>query len=220
MTEGCFVTGTDTEIGKTLIASALVCTARRKGMRAVGFKPIAAGCEQRGGQRCNEDVERLFAVSTPGFTREEINVYLFDPPIAPHIAAQESGATIDLEAIVQRHRALAARADYVVVEGAGGWLVPLSATESFADLAVRLGLPVVLAVGMRLGCINHALLTEASIRACGLQLAGWVANRIDPDMARFDANLASLCERIDAPLLGVVPFQGSHDPARVELRLP
>jgi dethiobiotin synthetase len=220
MTRGCFVTGTDTEIGKTLTASALVHCARRTGLRAVGFKPIAAGCEQHAGQRTNEDIERLLAVSTPGFTREEINVYLFDPPIAPHIAAQEAGATIDLDAIVQRYRALAARADYVAVEGAGGWLVPLSRTESFADLAVRLQLPVVLVVGMRLGCINHALLTAASIRAHGLTLAGWVANRIDPDMMRFDENLAALRERIAAPLLGVVPFQRAHAPHSVELQLP
>jgi dethiobiotin synthetase len=217
---GCFVTGTDTEIGKTLVAATLLHAARRRGMRAVGMKPIAAGCERRGDTLVNEDIEAHLEASTPGFTREDINVYLFEPPIAPHVAAEEAGVVIDVDRIEQRFERLARQADYVVVEGAGGWLVPVSRTQTFADLAVRLGLPVVLVVGMRLGCINHALLTAASIAASRLPLAGWVANRVDPNMARFDQNLETLRERLAAPLLGVVPYQPRPDPGGVDLALP
>lgn len=219
MSRGCFVTGTDTGIGKTLIAAALVHTTRCAGRRAVGMKPIAAGCERRGDTLVNEDIEALLAASTPGFSRDDINVYLFEPPIAPHIAAHEAGVAIDIAVIVERYRRLAARAEAVVVEGAGGWLVPLSREHTFADLATALRLPVVLVVGMRLGCISHALLTAASIRAHGLKLAGWVANRVDPEMARFDENLATLRERLGAPLLGVVPFQATPDFGAVEIKV-
>ena len=217
---GCFVAGTDTEIGKTLVAAALLHAARRRGMRAVGMKPIAAGCERLGDRLVNEDIEAHLEASSPGFTREALNVYLFEPPIAPHVAAAEAGVAIDIERIVQQLDRLVQQSDYVVVEGAGGWLVPISRTQTFADLATRLGLPVVLVVGMRLGCINHALLTAASIAASGLPLAGWVANCIDPHMARFDENLAALRERLPAPLLGVAPFQARPDAQAVELALP
>ena len=217
---GCFVAGTDTEIGKTLVAAALLHAARHRGMRAVGMKPIAAGCERLGDLLVNEDIEAHLEASSPGFTREALNVYLFEPPIAPHVAASEAGVAIDIERIVQQLDRLVQQSDYVVVEGAGGWLVPISRTQTFADLATRLGLPVVLVVGMRLGCINHALLTAASIAASGLPLAGWVANCIDPHMARFDENLAALRERLPAPLLGVAPFQARPDAQAVELALP
>ena len=204
---GCFVAGTDTEIGKTLVAAALLHAARHRGMRAVGMKPIAAGCERLGDRLVNEDIEAHLEASSPGFTREDLNVYLFEPPIAPHVAAAEVGVTIDLDRIVERLGRLAQQADYVVVEGAGGWLVPISRTQTFADLAARLGLPVVLVVGMRLGCINHALLTAAAITASGLPLAGWVANRIDPQFARATENLDTLTVRLGGAPLAIVDFQ-------------
>jgi dethiobiotin synthetase len=219
---GWFVTGTDTGVGKTLVSCALLHALRARGRRAVGMKPVAAGCERGAAGLVNEDIEALLAASTPGFTREEINAYAFEPPIAPHLAAAEAGIAIDFARIERQYRELAMRADCVVVEGAGGWLVPLSPSQTFADLAQRLSVPVVLVVGMRLGCLNHALLTAQSIQRAGLPLAGWVANRIDRHMPRFDENLAALRARVAAPLLGAVAFQAEPDPQRAarELSLP
>jgi dethiobiotin synthetase len=210
-TQGVFVTGTDTEIGKTLVAAALLHAIRRSGRTAIGMKPIAAGCHlDADGTRRNDDVDTLRAASSPELADRvdpaDRNPYLFDEWIAPHVAAARHGVTLSIPHLVAAHARLAARADAVVVEGAGGFLVPLDASHTFADLAVALGLPVVLTVGMRLGCINHALLTAEAIRARGLVLAGWVANRIDPEMDAFDENLATLDARLRAPRLGVVPW--------------
>ncbi|MCU0870044.1 MAG: dethiobiotin synthase [Burkholderiales bacterium] len=220
---GVFVTGTDTEIGKTLVSAALLHAFRRSGRRAVGMKPIAAGCHVGAdGVRHNDDVDTLRAASSPELDVDpaDCNPILFDEWIAPHVAAARHGVTLSIPALVAAHARLATRADVVVVEGAGGLLVPLDARHVFADLAVALGLPVVLTVGMRLGCINHALLTAEAIRARGLVLAGWVANRIDPRMDAFDENLATLDAWLPAPRLGVVPWMTPADPARVELALP
>ena len=215
MGAGWFVTGTDTGVGKTVVSCALLHALRARGMRAVGMKPVASGCVQRAQGLLNEDVEALLQAGDPTATRDEISLYRFEPAIAPHIAAARAGVEIDLAAIAARHRELARRYDAVVVEGAGGWLVPLGRSTSFADLAQALGLPVVLIVGMRLGCINHALLSAESIARCGLRLEGWVANRIDPDMACFEENLESLRERMDARLMGVVAHRFPPDPARI-----
>lgn len=202
MKHAWFVTGTDTEIGKTFVSCALLHAARARGWTALGMKPIAAGTEPDGS---NEDVEQLRAASSLALPPREVNPYLFRPPVAPHIAAAEEGVKMDFGAIGKAYENLAARADVVVVEGVGGFRVPLGKDGDSADLAVALGLPVILVVGMRLGCISHALLTAEAIASRGLILAGWVANRIDPAMARFDENLAALRERLPAPLLGVVP---------------
>ncbi len=222
MTSGWFVTGTDTGVGKTVVSCALLHALRASGMRAVGMKPIASGCVRTAQGLVNEDVEALLQAGDPAATREQINLYRFEPAIAPHIAAALAGVEIDLAAIAAGHRELADRYDAVVVEGAGGWLVPLGSATSFADLAQALALPVVLVVGMRLGCINHALLTAESIARRGLRLEGWVANRIEADMSCFEENLESLRERLDAPLMGVVAHRIPPDPARIagDLVLP
>lgn len=222
MAAGWFVTGTDTGVGKTIVSCALLHALRANGMRAVGMKPVAAGCVRTAQGLVNEDVEALLQAGDPAATREQINLYRFEPAIAPHIAAALAGVEIDLAAIAARHRELADRYDAVVVEGAGGWLVPLGSATSFAELSQALALPVVLVVGMRLGCINHALLTAESIARRGLRLEGWVANRIEADMPCFEENLESLRERLDAPLMGVVAHRIPPDPARIagDLVLP
>ncbi len=222
MTERCawFLTGTDTEIGKTFVACALLHAARTRGLKAVGMKPVAAGADEVGNERINEDAALLRAAGSfdPGLAT--LNPYCLKSPIAPHIAAAEEGITIEPAPIRSAFERLAARADVVVVEGAGGFLVPLGPGFDTADLARALDLPVILVVGMRLGCINHALLTAEAITARGLALAGWVANRIDPDMLRFDENLATLEARIGAPLLGIVPHCDDPASAARHLRLP
>lgn len=211
---GVFVTGTDTGVGKTLVAAALLHGYAARGLRVVGMKPVAAGGEARGCGWFNEDVAALAAASNLELPREWINPYFFPQPVAPHLAAAAAGTQMELDHLVACFEALAARADRVVVEGAGGFLVPLDDSHTLADLAVRLSLPVVLVVGMRLGCLNHALLTAEAIERRGLTLAGWVANRLEPDMPMFEGNLATLKTRLAAPLLGVLPFAApAPDPA-------
>jgi len=202
MNPAYFLTGTDTEIGKTFITCALLQRAGRAGLKAVGLKPVAAGTDANGR---NEDVEQIRAASTLALADEIINPYCFTAAIAPHIAAAEEGRRIDFAVIRAACAEACAVADLVIVEGAGGFRIPLGADGDSADLAVALDLPVILVVGMRLGCISHALLTAEAIVGRGLKLAGWVANRIDPAMARFEENLATLRELLPAPLLGVVP---------------
>ena len=203
-----FVTGTDTGVGKTLISCALLHGFAAQGKRVVGMKPVAAGCDEDGQ---NEDVLQLRAAGNVPVGYGQINPYCFVPPIAPHIAAQRAGVIMQFSRIAASYRELAAQADVVIVEGAGGLLVPLNAQQDSADLAKELGLPVILVVGMRLGCLNHALLTVEVIAARGLALAGWVANVVDADMALLDENVASLRQRIDAPLLGAVPCMTQPD---------
>ena len=214
-----FVTGTDTEVGKTFVSCALLHALRAQGLRAVGMKPVAAGTDADGR---NDDVEALIATSGVEVPRELVNPYLFAPPIAPHIAAAESGRRIELATIADAYVRLSALADALIVEGVGGFCMPLGPTIDSADLAQRLALPVILVVGMRLGCINHALLTCQAIAARGLPLAGWIANRIDPQMSRFDENLAALDARIKAPRLGVIPANSTPALAAgcIELPLP
>lgn len=219
MSPAYFLTGTDTEIGKTFITCALLHRARRDGLRAAGLKPVAAGTDASG---LNEDVENIRAASSIDLPRHLINPYCFAPAIAPHIAATEAGVTIDLAPIRAACETARQQADLVIVEGVGGFCVPLGENQGSDDLAVTLGLPVILVVGMRLGCISHALLTAEAIAARGLPLAGWVANRIDPAMSRFEENLATLQSRLAAPLLGVVPHApaGGAAGAADFLRLP
>lgn len=212
-----FIAGTDTEVGKTFATCALLLALRRQGLRALGMKPVAAGTDAEGK---NEDVEQLIAASGVEAPRELVNPYLFLPAIAPHIAAAEAGVAIDIGHIVAAFDRLRGMADAVLVEGVGGFCVPLGRDCDAADLAERLTLPVILVVGMRLGCINHALLTCQAISARGLTLAGWIANRIDPAMARFDENLEALRERIDAPLLGVIPAASTPEKAAGLLQPP
>jgi dethiobiotin synthetase len=209
--KGFFITGTDTNVGKTLVASALVYKFVQEGFRAVGMKPVAAGCEMLEGKLLSEDVSQLIAASNVSAPMEQINPYTFEPAIAPHIAAAQAGLEIKLDVITKAYVALATQVDVVIVEGAGGFYVPLSESLDTAALAKALDLPVILVVSMRLGCLNHALLTVEAICARGLKMAGWVANTIDPDMAMLEENLLSLKQRIQAPCLGVIPWQATAD---------
>jgi len=219
MSPAYFLTGTDTEIGKTFITCALLRHGAALGLTAVGLKPIAAGTDAAG---LNDDVEAIRAASNVELAREITNPYCFKPAIAPHIAAAEEGMSIEFEPIKAACEQARQQADLVIVEGVGGFCVPLGTGYGTADLAIELALPVILVVGMRLGCINHAMLTAEAIARRGLKLAGWVANRIDPQMSRFDENLATLKTLIAAPLLGVVPHgpQGGTIGAAGFLHLP
>ena len=201
----CFVTGTDTEVGKTFVSCALLAHFASRGLRVVGMKPVAAGLIESNGELVNEDVLRLMGASTVPASPALINPFGLKAPIAPHIAAAEEGVELSAAPILSAFARLRGMADVVVVEGVGGFGVPLGASYDTADLAADLGLPVILVVGMKLGCINHALLTAGAIRARGLTLVGWIANRIDPGMLRFAENIAALEHHLDAPLLATVP---------------
>lgn len=204
---GFFITGTDTGVGKTEVTAALMHGLRQQGMRVAAMKPIASGCERAGDTLRNADAVRLQSLcSDDSVAYERVNPYAFEPPVAPHIAARDQGLEISLALIRDGFRALAKDADCVLVEGVGGFEVPLGEVETTADLARELDLPVILVVGMRLGCLSHALLTHAAIGRTGLPCAGWVANCVDADMARVQENVDTLRLRLPAPLLGVVPW--------------
>ncbi|GKT14816.1 dethiobiotin synthase [Acidovorax sp. SUPP2522] len=216
----CFVTGTDTGVGKTLASAGLLHALARHHARVVGMKPIAAGAEWHHGQLANEDALALRAASTIAVPAALDNPVLLPDPLSPHIAAERAGTRIDIAHIVRSYEALAAQADAVVVEGAGGFHVPLSDTETGADLAQALGLPVVLVVGLRLGCLSHAALTADAVRARGLPLAGWIASRIDPHMRAPQENLDWLAQRLRAPLLADIPYQAVPDARALPFDLP
>lgn len=215
MSSGWFITGTDTGVGKTLITSALLHALAAQGKRVIGMKPVASGCTESGSQRSNEDAEQLIAVSNIEADYDTVCPYRFLTPIAPHLAAAEEGVEICIDRIINCYQILKPQADRVLVEGVGGWAVPINEQYGMGDVAVRLGLPVVIVVGARLGCISHALLTQQCILDRGLPLAGWVYNHIDPDMQRSDAVLASLHDRMSAPLLGSIPFMRNADPQQI-----
>ncbi len=211
MNKAYFITGTDTGVGKTLVSCALLRAFVAQGRRAVGMKPVAAGCEAAAGSLVCDDVEKLIAAGNVAAPRAWINPYSFLPPVAPHVAATQAGVEISLDRVTEAFACLSGSADVVIVEGVGGWRVPLNECEDTADMARCLALPVILVVGMRLGCLNHALLTAQAVEASGLKLAGWVANRVDPLMSMFDENLQALERRLAAPLLGVLPHSAAPD---------
>ncbi|MFC3531591.1 dethiobiotin synthase [Vogesella facilis] len=207
MAQGYFITGTDTEIGKTHSAVKLVRHLQAQGKRVLAMKPVASGCElQPDGSLLNDDVARLVA-ATGQTDLDLMNPYRFQPPVSPHIAAREAGVEIELALIAEHYQRLAADAEVVLVEGAGGWLAPLSDRYRMQELAQRLQLPVILVVGMRLGCINHALLTAQAIQAAGCQLAGWIANRVVPNQLAYADNLATLKQYLGEPMLEL-PYEG------------
>lgn len=216
----CFVTGTDTGVGKTLASAALLHALAAVYPRVAGMKPVAAGLEQVAGEWVNEDVLALRAASTVALPAGLDNPVALPDPLSPHLAAQRAGRRIEIPPLVACFEQIGQQADAVVVEGAGGWWVPIDEQLTMADLARALGLPVVLVVGLRLGCLNHSLLTAHAIRASGLVLAGWIANRIDPAMACPEENLAYLRQHLGAPLLGDIPHQTQPDARAVSLRLP
>ncbi len=201
----CFVTGTDTEIGKTLVSSAILHKLVRSGRRACGMKPIAAGAEMIDGELHNEDADMLAAAGNVHLPSSITTPFMLREPAAPHIAAALEGVTIDPVPIIAAYAEIQAASDAVVVEGVGGFRVPFTDDFDSADLAAQLNLPVILVVGLRLGCISHALLSVEAIVARGLVLAGWVANTADPEMRFMQENIAALAQRIPAPLLGHVP---------------
>jgi dethiobiotin synthetase len=215
-----FVTGTDTGVGKTLVAAALLHALAKRYPRVVGMKPVAAGHVRLGEAGTSEDAVALREASTVRVPPALDNPILLPDPVSPHIAAERAGVRIDIALLVDRYRELSSRADAVVVEGAGGFHVPLSDDETGADLAQALALPIVLVLGLRLGCLNHAALTVEAIRARGLSLAGWVANRIDPAMQAQEDNIAWLKRHLGAPLLADIAYQATPDPRAIAIELP
>jgi dethiobiotin synthetase len=223
MKHAWFVTGTDTNVGKTLVSCALLHALRSRGLRAVGMKPVASGCYQTSAGPHHADAEALMAASSVAVDYATANPYALRAATAPHLAAQAEGVTISIDTIAQVFARLQSLADAVVVEGVGGWSVPIDATRTMADVAARLRLPVVLVVGIRLGCLNHALLTAAAIEHAGCRLAGWVANHLASDAdGVLEGYVAALRERLAAPLLGEIPYMSMSnrpDPARVASHL-
>lgn len=216
MSPAYFITGTDTDVGKTTVAVGLLQAARAAGLSTAAGKPVASGCEVTPEGLRNADALALMAQCTLALSYEEVNPVAFEPAIAPHIAAREAGVALTVQALLTpMQRILSQRADFTLIEGAGGWRVPLSGQDSLSDVAQGLDLPVILVVGVRLGCISHALLTAEAIAQDGLQLAGWVANIIDPKTSRLEENLATLAERLPAPCLGRVPKLKSPTPEAV-----
>ena len=203
---GFFVIGTDTEVGKTLVSGALILKLRESGINAVGFKPVVAGTYRSpDGRELNEDLETLRLAS--GLGRDDIRLcpYILSIPVAPHLVAQAQGIDINIAVILQAFHNISASFDLVVVEGAGGFLVPINGTEDLGDAAKAIGLPIILVVGMRLGCINHALLTYEALKTRNLQVLGWIANALSEEMPLLQENIQTLKDRINAPLLGVIP---------------
>lgn len=207
MNKTFFVTGTDTEVGKTLVTTALIAKATASGQSAFGIKPIAAGCFEQGDQWVNEDALALMDANSIKLDYAQVNPIALKAPLAPHIAAAKEGRRLMMDRLEGLVRgSLMLKADWRFIEGAGGWRVPLSPGEYLSDLPVRLACPVILVVAIRLGCLNHALLTADAIRNDGLQLAGWVANCIDDQTASPEENIETLKYLLKAPCLGIVPY--------------
>lgn len=217
-----YVTGTDTGVGKSVASAALLHALRARGGQVVGMKPVASGCEVVEGGWRNEDALLLQAASDPRPAYADVNPYALRAPVAPELALRDEGIDLSLAPILQAYERLAAQADRVVVEGVGGWMAPLSATLDQLDLVRALDLPVVLVVGMRLGCINHARLTVRALAEDGVRLAGWIANEVEPAMPRLDDNVAILRMRLPAPYWGRLPHAPTPDPVRLarHLQLP
>ena len=203
---GLFITGTDTGIGKTHVACAIVTALNLRGLRTTVMKPVASGCRLGENGLQNEDALALMSAASIHQSYDDVNPYAFEPAIAPHIAAERAGRNVELEEIRRRYTKNLLHSDVCIVEGVGGWMVPLNEDETVADLAAVLQVPIVLVVGIRLGCINHALLTIEQIERDDLPLLGWVANIIDPDMEMQEENIEALKQRIPYPLLGTLPY--------------
>jgi dethiobiotin synthetase len=211
-----FITGTDTGVGKTVVSTALLAAANQRGLTTAAMKPIATGCRQTAEGLRNDDALALQEVISQNLSYQQINPIALEPAIAPHIALQQAGQTVTVDRLATYCRTvLTMAAECVVIEGAGGWRVPLNAKETLADLPKIMGLPVILVVAVRLGCINHALLTVEAIQRDGVGISGWVANQITLDMLAYKENLASLKQRLPAPCLGEIPFMTQPIPVAV-----
>lgn len=216
-----FVTGTDTEVGKTQVSSALIRQLVAAGLRVAAMKPIASGAQLMDGVLRNSDALQLMASANIDVPYSWVNPYCFEPAIAPHIAAQQAGIEMSLDVICDAYQQLATASDVVVVEGVGGWCVPINGKQTMADLARALKLPVIMVVGMRLGCLNHAMLTAQSIQASSLTLLGWIANTLDPTMASLSQNIETLERFLSAPHLGLMPYlQHGYTQQDINFKIP
>jgi dethiobiotin synthetase len=213
MSHSFFITGTDTGVGKTFVATTLLQLAQARGLTTLGLKPVSAGCEARAGQLVNQDAWELLEASTTQPAYEAVNPVALREAMAPHIAAAREGRVLQAKPLAEHCKKLLVTADFTVIEGAGGWQVPLNDSETMADLAAAISCPVLLVVGIRLGCINHALLSADAIQSAGLSLAGWIANHTDTNMAVPDDNIAALEERLPAPRIGTLPWNPAGNPA-------
>ena len=205
---GLFVTGTDTEIGKTFVSTGIVSTLVTEGFKVAGMKPIGTGGTRDPKQKeiLNEDAGLLMSAANLPLSRGDLNLYSYLPPTSPHIAASEADELIDLNKICQAYRKIDHLCDYVIVEGVGGWMVPLNETDNVENLAIELGLPILLVVGVKLGCINHALLTRDALVRSGVTVAGWVANMLEPDLYAKEKVVRTIEETIEFPYWGEIPF--------------
>jgi dethiobiotin synthetase len=217
VTRGYFITGTDTGVGKTRVSLALMQLLQKQGHVVTGMKPVASGCRSTPAGLVNDDALQLQAQASFTVPYEQVNPYAFEPPIAPHLAAKAQGVRIDPDVIGHALKVLTQAADRVVVEGVGGWLVPIDETRTMADVAAALELPVIMVVGIRLGCLNHALLTAAAIQAAPVSFAGWVANRMDPDCEAVEENILALQERLAVPRLAELPYCAKPDESAARL---
>lgn len=222
MMRSWLVTGTDTGVGKTLISAAMIHLLAKAGHNVVGMKPVASDCRETAQGLRSADAETLMAASNVRADYADINPYAFAPAISPHLAADEVGIKIELETVLNHFEILTRSSDAIVVEAVGGWRAPLGRIITVEQLAKALNLPVILVVGLKLGCLSHALLTAEAIDAAGLSLAGWVANAIDPAMERVEENIETLRQRLTSPLLGHVPYlaQGDFSAVSGYLSLP
>lgn len=205
-----FITGTDTDCGKTHVACALVRALRSQGLTVAPYKPVAAGAELIDNQLQNEDAIKLIEAAGASWAYEQVNPYCFPDPVSPHLTARDVGVEVELEVLKQGAEILSQQADCLVVEGAGGWFVPLSDQLDIADLAVALNLPVILVVGLRLGCLNHARLSAQAIQQSGVPIAGWIGTQVDPNMERLQDNLETLKQCLPIPFLGFLAFEESE----------
>ncbi|WP_105189676.1 dethiobiotin synthase [Pseudoalteromonas sp. T1lg48] len=211
-----FITATDTDAGKTHVTSLLLKLAVQHKRKALGFKPIAAGAEHAFGRLVNTDALTLIESGNTQALYEQVNPFIYEPPIAPHIAAEQQGEQITLAKLDRAYEEISALdVDILLTEGAGGWLLPINDHELLSDWVAAANLPVILVVGMKLGCLNHALLTMASLQQCGVEVAGWIANQVDPEMAQYDANLATLKARLPVPMLAESPYSEGTPKLRV-----
>ena len=217
--QDCFITGTDTEVGKTWATLAIMAALKGEGYKVGGMKPVASGCEETGEGPRNEDALLIRSLCSEQFPYEQINPCAYLPPIAPHIAAARCGRPVDLAAIRSAYDLVRQRSDVVIVEGIGGWSVPLGKSLMLADVVRALDLPVLLVVGLRLGCINHTLLTAESIQSAGFRFNGWIANPIDENYSTVDETITTLEQHLPSPCLGTLPRLKQLDASRLAEKL-